>query len=230
VAQGLTVGHIESLELLETARALGIRTIYDIGANIGTWTLLAKAVIPEATVEAFEPMAKHCSAFDKNLNGVAGVRLHPLALGPKDGLAALRVTDFSDASSFLPLAPAGGTEFGIQEIEQVRVEVRGLDDYRAETELLFPDLIKLDVQGYELEVLKGAKESLRETKALVVEVSFTEYNEGQCLFHDIVGFLAPFGLFVAVLGDHTPTGRMLTQTDVLFLRNSLLNPSRADIA
>lgn len=218
VAEGLTVGHIESLELLETARALGIRTIYDIGANVGTWTLLAKAVIPESTVEAFEPLAAHCSSFRKNLNAIGGVRLHPVALGPKNGLAELRVTDFSDASSLLPLVAAGHAEFGVEEVKHVGVEVRRLDDYRAEHELLFPDLMKLDVQGYELEVLKGAEECLRHTKALVVEVSFIEYYEGQCLFHDIVGFLAEFGLFLAVLGDHTPAGRLLRQTDVLFLR------------
>jgi FkbM family methyltransferase len=222
VAQSLAIAHIESLELLENARELGIRTIYDIGANVGTWTLLAKAVIPESTIEAFEPLTEHCTAFDKNLSAIGGVRLHRVALGPKDGVADLRVTNFSDASSLLPLVAAGQAEFGVQEVEQVRVEMRRLDDYRREHKLLFPDLIKLDVQGYELQVLAGAEDCLRHAKALIVEASFIEYYEGQCLFHDIVGYLVKFGLFLAVLGDHTPAGRMLRQTDVLFLRSRLV--------
>ena len=221
VAQGLEVGHIESLELLETARKVGIRTIYDIGANVGTWTLLAKAVIPESRVEAFEPLGEHCTAFDRNLNAIGEVRLHRVALGANNAVAELRVTDFSDASSLLPLLATGRAEFGVQEVEQVRVEMRRLDDYRAEHELPFPDLIKLDVQGYELQVLSGAEDCLQHARAVVVEVSFIRYYEKQCLFHDIVAHLAKFGLLIAALGDHTPAGRLLKQTDVLFLKTGL---------
>lgn len=218
VAQGLAVGHIESLELLAVAKPLGIRSIYDIGAHVGTWALLAKAVIPEAAVEAFEPLAKHCTEFGKALQGVGGVRLHAIALGSENGSALLRVTDCSDASSLLPPAAAGRTQFDISEVEQIRVELRRLDDFRAEFGLAFPDLIKLDVQGYEMEVLKGAAECLAHAKAIVIEVSVVEYYEGQCLFHDLVDWLARSGFFLAVLGDHTPTGVVLAQADMLFLR------------
>src|SRR5215472_16265103 len=56
----LRLGHIDSLELLEMATAhIDIQVIYDIGANIGTWTLLAKAIIGGACVHAFEPLPAH---------------------------------------------------------------------------------------------------------------------------------------------------------------------------
>lgn len=218
VAKGLAVGHIESLELLAAAKPLGIATIYDIGANVGTWTLLAKAMIPGATVHAFEPLARHCAAFGETVRGIEGVHLDAVALGAENAPAVLRITDFSDASSLLPLAPASGARFGVEEVAQVEVQARRLDEYRAERGLPFPDLIKLDVQGYELEVLKGAAECLRHAKAVVAEASFLEYYEGQCGFHELVAHLAAFGLFMAVVGDHTPTGRPLEQIDVLFLR------------
>lgn len=218
VAQGLAVGHIDSLELLAAARPLGIGTIYDIGANVGTWTLLAKAVIPEATVHAFEPLAKHCAAFGEKVRGLEGAHLHAVALGAENAPAVLRVTDFSDASSLLPLAAPSRSDFGVEEVERVDVEVRSLDEYRAANDLAFPDLIKLDVQGYELEVLKGATECLQRAKALIVEASFVEYYERQCLFHELVAFLAAAGLFVEAFGEHTPIGLALRQTDVLFLR------------
>lgn len=223
-AEGLAIGHIESLELLEAARSLGICRIYDIGANAGTWTLLAKAVFPEATVEAFEPLARHCADFGTALQGISGVRLHPIALGSENGSESLRVMGSSDSSSMLPLAVASRTQFGAEEVEQVRVEMRRLDDCRSELGLEFPDLIKLDVQGYEMEVLKGATACLAQAKAVVVEVSFVEYYEGQCSFHHLVAYLARFSLFLAVLGDHTPTGRTLGQTDVLFLRHENSKP------
>jgi FkbM family methyltransferase len=219
VGRSLEVGHIESLELLEAARPFDIRTIYDVGASKGTWAMLAKAIIPEATVDAFEPLGAHCAAFHKNLLGAEGVRLHSVALGETSASATLRVTDFSDASSLLPLVDSSRLRFGVKEVEQVSVEVRRLDDFRIDHGLPLPDLLKLDVQGFELEVLKGATECLRTAKAVIVEVSFAEYYQRQCLFHEVVALLAEFDLFLTVLGVHTPTGVALKQTDVLFTRH-----------
>ncbi len=220
-ARNLAVGHIESLELLECTRVVGIKVIYDVGANVGTWSLLARSVIPEASIEAFEPIPKHHISFNRILRGVEGVNLHPLALGSQNTSAVLRVTDFSDASSFLPLAEASRTQFGVKEVEQLETQMRRLDDYRLEQKMAFPDLIKLDVQGYELEILKGASECLRAAKAVVVEVSFIEYYRGQCLFHDVVEFLAQFGLLLTALGVHTRLGTEMHQTDALFLRRQV---------
>jgi FkbM family methyltransferase len=220
VARGLGVGHIESLELLEAARPLGIRHIYDIGASVGTWTLLAKAVIPEAAVAAFEPLPEQCAEFTRTAARLDGVALHAVALGGHREKALLRVTDFVDASSLLPLAARSRTEFRIREASQVAVEVHRLDDYRRDKNLALPDLIKVDVQGYELEVLKGGEQCLRHCKALIIEVSFRDYYDGQARFPDLIGRLAECGLSLAMLGEHTPTGRALGQTDVLFLRGA----------
>ena len=217
-AKHLSIGHIDSLELLELANPLGIQTIYDIGANIGTWTLLAKSLIPDASVEAFEPLPKHIIGFQNNLREVLGVTLHRIGLGSENAIANLRVTDFSDASSILPLATAGRSEFGVNEVEVVSITVRRLDDYRLKAGLLPPDLIKLDVQGYELEVLKGAPECLHFVKAVITEVSFAKFYQDQCLFHSLVEFLATFGLFVAAFGNETRCGSIIMQTDVLFLK------------
>jgi FkbM family methyltransferase len=218
VAQGLTVGHIESLELLELAKPLGIRTVYDIGASVGTWSLLAKAVIPDARVEAFEPLPAHCAKFDGIVRSVPDVHLHRIALGAENSPALLQVTDFSDASSLLPLAEAGRSAFGLQVVEQVPTTVCRLDDYRKANMLPAPDLIKLDVQGYELAVLKGGIDCVRSAKAVITEVSFREYYEGQCLFHDLVHLLADIGMSVAAFGEHARLGQILTQADALFLR------------
>jgi FkbM family methyltransferase len=217
-AWNLSIGHIDSLELLEIAKPLGIRSIYDVGANVGTWALLAKALIPEAKVEAFEPLPKHHTDFQNNLRGISGVALHRIALGSENTTANLRITNSSDNSSMLPLAEASHAHFGLKEVASVPTTVRKLDDYRRENDVLMPDLIKLDVQGYELEVLKGANECVRSTKSVITEVSFIKYYQGQCLFHDLVGYFAHFGLFVAAFGINTPSASIVNQTDVLFLR------------
>ena len=122
----------------------------------------------------------------------------------------------------LPPVQASKSLFGVQEVDQFHTRVWRLDDYRNAYQLPLPDLIKLDVQGFEVEVLQGAGECLRSAKGVLSEVSFIEYYEGQCLFHDVVGQLAEFGLFVRAFGFNTVLGSAVGQTDVLFLRTSCL--------
>ena len=218
-ASNLSRGHIDSLELLELLHDADIRVIYDIGANVGTWTLLAKSILPHAHVHAFEPLPKHCDAFSATTSQLDDVVLHRVALGAEEKDAKLLVTDFSDASSILSLTDFGQSAFGIREVEQFPIRTIPLDHYRETHRLSWPDLIKLDVQGYELEVLKGGQECLKAAKAVLSEVSFSEYYAGQCLFHDLANFLADAGLFVRAFGLCTPTGRPVAQTDVLFMRS-----------
>jgi hypothetical protein len=96
-----------------------------------------------------------------------------------------------------------------------------LDDYVAEASLPLPDVIKLDVQGFELEVLNGSPLCLTKAAAVVTEVSFREYYQGQASFHQIVNFLAEHRLQLVALGEGTVVGERLSQTDALFLKMSL---------
>src|ERR1039458_3292263 len=104
VASQLTTGHIDSLELLEMLRPLNPQVIYDIGANVGTWTLLCKALYPKAQIHAFEPLPLHIEKFKQLTTSLTGVSLHEIGLGAYPTRTTLKVTDFSDASSVLSLS------------------------------------------------------------------------------------------------------------------------------
>jgi FkbM family methyltransferase len=162
----------------------------------------------------------HSRQFSANATALENVRLHQVALGPERERAVLHVTDFSDASSVLPLAETSCRHFGIREVEKLPVELFRLDDYLILHQLPSPDLIKLDVQGYELEVLGGAVECLATTKAIIIEVSFVEFYQKQCLFEDVVQFLKHSGFRLRALGVNTPLGQPLFQTDALFTHQS----------
>jgi len=75
VASPLHDGHIDTLELLDLVEPLDPRVIFDIGANIGTWTLLAKALYPKSEIHAFEPLKQHAGKFRASVCGIRGLRV-----------------------------------------------------------------------------------------------------------------------------------------------------------
>jgi FkbM family methyltransferase len=221
VANGLKLGHIDSLELLEIAQAMNPRVIFDLGANVGTWSLLAKAISPLAVIHAFEPLECHSSKLELAIAGIPDIKLHRIALGSRDGSRKMNIASFSDASSLLEIGKLTTNKFGIRKVGEAEVSVTTLDSYVERNNLALPDLIKLDLQGYELEALRGAETCLSRATCLICEVSFLPYYNGQPIFHDIVEFLADRGFQLHALGINTPVGRPLGQTDALFVRSTV---------
>jgi FkbM family methyltransferase len=221
VAACLKTGHIDSLELLELLRAHPPRVIYDIGANVGTWSLLAKAVFPYAEIHAFEPLPFHFRKFQQNTETVDGVFLHEVALGSQSSRTVLNVTDFSDASSVLPLTETGRKQWNLQQVQELPVQIHRLDDWISAHNLPNPDLIKLDVQGFELEVLRGAERALAGAGAILAEVSFFEIYRGQCLFHEITEHLSNSGFRLVALGYDEKRTIPLLQSEALYLSTEI---------
>jgi FkbM family methyltransferase len=214
---GLRGALLDSLELLEMLSGAQ-NVIYDIGANTGSWTLLAKSVYPAAQIVAFEPLEWHCRAFLLTTAAFQNVTLHEVALGSVPGHFNMQVPTQSDAASLLPMAPACEVVFNLKFDRSVTVTVERLDDFARQNKLPLPDLIKLDVQGFENEVLLGGSKILKCAKAVITEVSFKEFYKGQCRFDQLVSFLAEAGLYIHAFGARTAVGRPLDQCDVLFLR------------
>jgi FkbM family methyltransferase len=218
VAGRLTTGHIDSLELLELLRTFNPRVVYDIGANVGTWTLLCKALYPEAQIHAFEPLSMHAGKFRESTKELTGVHLHEIGLGSRSEKTKMRVTDFSDASSLLPLSKTGKQQWQLRQVAETPVQIERLDDWAAARGLPAPDIIKMDVQGFELEVLRGAEHCLAKARWVLLEASFKSFYEGQCLFDELVTFLASAGFRIFAFGHGVALGNPAVQADVLFAR------------
>jgi len=80
-ARSLNRYHIDSLELLELLKSPKPIVVFDVGANVGTWTVLAKSIHPTCEVHAFEPIEQHHPAFINETKGFDHVFLHPIGLG-----------------------------------------------------------------------------------------------------------------------------------------------------
>jgi len=85
-----------------------------------------------------------------------------------------------------------------------------------------PVFLKVDTQGYELEILKGSKKLLPDIEAILLEVAIIEINEGAPLLHEVLGFLKSIGFVTYdILEIHRrPLDQALNQIDILFLREN----------
>lgn len=219
-ASRLKIGHLDSLELLEIInqdnKIRDDAVIFDIGSNEGTWTLLAKSILPAATIHAFEPLKKHTDVFEKNCEQLTGVYLHRFCVGSQNMTGVINISSYSDSSSLLMATPLEFQHFNIQKESEEHVEIKKIADLIDNQTLSPPDIIKLDIQGFELEALKGTGAWLGSVKYIICEVSFKEYYFKQPQFLDIANYLAEFDIYIFAFGNNTPIGRELNQIDILF--------------
>lgn len=131
-----------------------VRVVFDVGAAIGEKTDLFLSTFPLAKVYCFEPQRR---SFERLLKRLAkhAARIHafPLGLYDTNDKLCLRLASYADASSLLPLA--GLENHSIREVATEPVEVRRLDDVVRDLGVNHIDLIKIDVEGVELEVIEG---------------------------------------------------------------------------
>jgi hypothetical protein len=146
--------------------------------------------------------------------------VHAVALGARPGIAHLQVSAADDSSSLLPIGRRQVAEFpGTGYERSLEVSVATLADFLTDR-LPGPRLLKIDVQGFELEVLRGAGESLALVDQVFVECSFVELYDGQPLADEVICFLKARGLrLVGVHGLATSADGSPLQADFLFARD-----------
>ncbi|HLW70714.1 MAG TPA: FkbM family methyltransferase [Candidatus Binataceae bacterium] len=191
------------------ARGFAPQTIVDVGAFEGDWSRLAKRVWPAASLRMVEPNLEkqaRLGAVAKDLDAALLCEL----LGADDGQQVQFHLMESGSSIMSERSPLPRT------VEQR--ELRRLDSLFPE--LARPGLLKIDAQGYELEILKGAGAILPAFEAILVEIAIIEINVGAPLLHDVVAFMKSLG-FIAydILEIHRrPLDQALNQIDLIFVR------------
>lgn len=150
------------------------------------------------------------------------VQCLPYALGAEDGNAVLNKNDFTpSSSSLLDMADAHVTEFPhTAKTSETKVEIRRLDSVVPTLDLYDPLLVKVDVQGFESQVIEGGRETLKRASVVIMEVNFEEFYKGQPSFDDLYKELHDLGLsFCGVIEQtHSSRNDRPLFCDALFVR------------
>jgi FkbM family methyltransferase len=170
-----------------------IRTIIDVGANRGQFAFMVQPFFPEAVIYCFEPQLDVADVLEKRVyqnrleSNIAVIK--GMALGSFNGIVKLNRTKNTTDSSLLKMTNYFmGVYKNLDEFVEEDVRVSRLDDVDIN---IVPELmVKIDVEGYEGEVIKGARNTLDRAKVVYVEVTFQkERYEGQVLFDGLYSIL-----------------------------------------
>ena len=200
------------------------KTVIDVGANVGQFAVASAKLFSDVTVYSFEPNPDCVAALRKNVSSLDNVVVYPVALGDEERELAFHVNSHSHSSSFLPLAKGHVSAFpDAREVGTIQVKLSTLDKVFADIELHGPVLLKLDVQGYEAQVLRGAVDTLKRVDYVVLEASFKPMYQGEMLFMDMIRLMENFGFsFLRPVGFLTdPRTGEIIQMDALFRRVNL---------
>lgn len=215
--RGLKNGVAASVEHSGIPFAADTKTVIDLGASRGQFALFAVNRFPLARVISFEPQPGPMS----DLKGLLGDRVetHPVAIGSAPGTAEMNISRSDDSSSLLAIGSNQRKIFpGTEQVDSIEVEVTTLDAV-LDGDLARPCLLKIDVQGLELEALKGAEKTLSQVDEALIECSFIELYEGQAMADEVISLMLKSGLRLAgVYGAATDSEGRMVQADFFFRR------------
>ena len=199
---------------VEAMRQLGFApdVILDVGASDGSWTRDCMSVFPAAAYYCIDPLVEHEPGLVALNRENARVKYRLCLIGAQPGKMVLNV----DGHGSSVLRGHWDNPYG----QQREVIMQTLDGLLEEGWLVPPQLLKVDVQGYELEVLKGGARTLSSVEAIIAEVSFFRFQAGMPVFHELVESLRRQGFvcYDVLSLSPRPLDGALAQADLLFVR------------
>jgi FkbM family methyltransferase len=206
-------------DFLEDVRARGFvpRGIVDVGANEGYWTQLALEIFPKAAVLMIEPQEEMQSRLTKLAQSRPGCLYIRAGAGREPGELVQTIWPDLSGSSFLPPADARQLKAGTQR----KTPIITIDHLLAKTCPDFcPDLVKLDIQGFELEALAGGQSLFGRTELFILETSLFSFMPGQPLVREVIEYFAErdYELYDIPGFLRRPSDGALGQLDLAFVK------------
>ena len=213
----------ELIAVMEDLKARGFAptTIVDVGANRGDWSRAVSSVFPDAAYLLFEPVADFAPALE------AFVRSHPrsrhwaAAVGAREGTVEMDMVFTRDGQATTGSTLQAAQHDPAYQVRRTPVRVVTLGGLLGSGELpAVPELVKIDVEGYEKDVLSGAAQLLGRTEVFILECSLYRFWGSNLLFRETLELMQKFGyeLYDFAGFNRRPKDGALGQTDAVFVR------------
>lgn len=206
---------------LRSLPSYGLKTVLDIGASNGDFLVRVRPFVPGAFIHCFEPLPELYASLEKQVRQDSRSKAWNLGMGDTNGVQVMHKQDGIFMSSLLPMTEAMVKAFpATAHWTPLEVTVSTLDKWVELQNLEPPILIKMDVQGYERQVIRGGQATIKKAHLLLLEVSFVRLYEGELLFDELYDAVRAMGFRCVGMGHPSAdrnTGRAL-QNDVLFAR------------
>lgn len=201
-------------------RNLGVKldSFFDIGASNGCWSHRVSADFPQARFDLFEPLVDQIPEYRQKLNWCfaqhPGFHLHQVALGAECKTTTMHITPNAAGSTALDMNGSAPADW-----RTVQVEMLTVDAAVERFGLSVPQVIKIDTQGCELEILRGAEQTLPQVELLLLECWLARsYGPATPLWIELADWLnaRDFHLWDIGHGYRAPDGTLISQ-DCFFL-------------
>lgn len=206
------------LHTLEQARLIGFvpPTVVDVGAAYGSFTGLCQTIFPDARYLLVEPLEEYRPLLEETKQASPFVEYCLAAAAAQDGDITINVHPDLVGSSLCREVESGTGVNGVARTVRA-VTVDRLIDEKA---LAGPYLLKVDVQGAELEVLAGAERTLSDAELVILEVSFFKFFEAGPECADVIAYMNRRGFvpYDVVGRQYRPLDGALSQADIAFVR------------
>ncbi len=199
---------------LQRLKHLGFnpKQIIDVGAYEGEWTKAVSQLFPESNILMCEAMPAKEEILKQLVNSKINYEI--AVLGAEDGKDVF-FTELETASSVL--------EEEASTHNRVARKTSSLNTVLSKKNIAKVDLIKLDVQGYELEVLSGFDKCMPDTDVILTEASLLDIHKGVPLVRDVINFMGERGFVIydiCSVSTRRPLDNALWQTDLLFVKHN----------
>ena len=134
-----------------------IKTLMDVGANVGQTSLEFYGCFPEATIHAFEPVQATYAKLKENTRHIKTVKTHRLAVGAASGVAKIWLQENNQTNSL-------NAALNVETQSCENVEVTTLDEFAERNGIQQIDILKTDTENFDLAVIEGASRLLRERR------------------------------------------------------------------
>lgn len=195
---------------------LQVAHVLDIGANRGQFCLFAHSAFGIRKIDAFEPLWE-CAA---DISAILPfVSVHQVALTDREGEQEFHVSRANDSSSLKKITGNQTKIFpGTDEVEIRTVPATTFESWCSGLSLGRPSLAKIDVQGSELNVIRGMGRDVEQIDYIYAEISFIELYEGQALAAEFISYLHNLDYCLVGLYNVKHDGIGAIQADALFRR------------